>query len=119
MPVWQADLQVRVFMLNDEGPEDEGDGEATSCQIWMSPPAPLNLLNPKHLHHKPCMIPKPRTLNQAPCEEHGGALGVARLRHRGEVCFQFWAQHKPSRARTKHSACLTERGYRGGFSATD
>jgi len=53
VPVWQADLQVRVFMLNDEGPEDEGDGEATSCQIWMSPPAPLNLLNPKPLHHKP------------------------------------------------------------------
>jgi hypothetical protein len=35
VPVWQADLQVRVYMLNDEGPEDEGDGEATSCQIWM------------------------------------------------------------------------------------
>ena len=30
------------------------------------------------------MTPNPPTLNQAPCEEHGGPLGVSRLRHRGE-----------------------------------
>jgi len=37
VPAWQADLQVRVFYLNEEGVAEETDGDVTSCSIWMLP----------------------------------------------------------------------------------
>ena len=33
VPAWQADLQIRSFQLNDEGPSDEAEGDVTSCQV--------------------------------------------------------------------------------------